>query len=129
MGIYSESYENVFRDEINMNELLKSFLEVADNKDEVLSVDKLMTEDEKFEWETLVKAYDSIDIMHVGKDLKKISKTYQLSRWQEMSILAYVKILEMMMVRAKETGALDMMDDMVPSTSDEHIKYDGSMFG
>ena len=129
MGNYSESYENVFRDEINMNELLKSFLEVADNKDEVLSVDKLMTEDEKFEWETLVKAYDSIDIMHVGKDLKKISKTYQLSRWQEMSILAYVKILEMMMVRAKETGALDMMDDMVPSTSDEHIKYDGSMFG
>ena len=129
MGNYSEIYENVFRDEINMNELLKSFLEVADNKDEVLSVDKLMTEDEKFEWETLVKAYDSIDIMHVGKDLKKISKTYQLSRWQEMSILAYVKILEMMMVRAKETGALDMMDDMVPSTSDEHIKYDGSMFG
>jgi len=129
VGIYSESYENVFRDEINMNELLKSFLEAAEDKSQTLSVEKLMTEDEKFEWETLVKAYDSIDIMHVGKDLKKISKTYQLSRWQEMSILAYVKILEMMMVRAKETGALDMMDDMVPSTSDEHIKYDGSMFG
>ena len=128
MGNYSESYENVFRDEINMNELLKSFLEAADNKDEVLSVDKLMTEDEKFEWETLVKAYDSIDIMHVGKDLKKISKTYQLNRWQEMSVLAYVKILEMMMMRAKEAGALDIMEDMSPSTSDT-AKYNGSMFG
>ena len=128
MGIYAESYENVFRDEINMNELLKSFLEAADNKEEVLSVDKLMTEDEKFEWETLVKAYDSIDIMHVGKDLKKISKTYQLNRWQEMSVLAYVKILEMMMMRAKDAGALDMMEDMTPSTSDT-VEYNGSMFG
>ncbi len=111
-----------------MNELLKSFLKAAENKDEVLSVEQLMTEDERFEWETLVKAYDSIDIMHVGKDLKKISKTYQLNRWQEMSVLAYVKILEMMMVRAKDTGALDMMDDMAPPTTDK-IEYDGSMFG
>jgi len=111
-----------------MNKLLKSFLEAADNKEEVLSVEKLMTEDERFEWETLVKAYDSIDIMHVGKDLKKISKTYQLKRWQEMSILAYVKILEMMMVRAKDAGAIDLMEDMV-SPSDEHLSYNGSMFG
>jgi len=112
-----------------MNKLLKSFIEAAENKEETLSVEKLMTEDERFEWETLVKAYDSIDIMNVGRDLKKISKTYQLDRWQEMSILAYVKILEMMMVRAKDAGALDIMEDMVPSTSDEHIDYDGSMFG
>ena len=111
-----------------MNELLKSFLEAADNKEEVLSVEKLMTEDERFEWETLVKAYDSIDIMHVGKDLKKISKTYQLKRWQEMSVLAYVKILEMMMMRAKETGAIDLMEDMV-SPSDISADYNGSMFG
>jgi len=111
-----------------MNKLLKSFIEAAENKEETLSVEKLMTEDERFEWETLVKAYDSIDIMNVGRDLKKISKTYQLDRWQEMSILAYVKILEMMMVRAKDAGALDMMEDMTPTTTDK-IEYDGSMFG
>ena len=112
-----------------MNKLLKSFIEAAENKEETLSVEKLMTEDERFEWETLVKAYDSIDIMNVGRDLKKISKTYQLNRWQEMSVLAYVKILEMMMVRAKDAGALDIMEDMVPPTTDEHMDYDGSMFG
>ena len=93
-----------------MNELLKSFIEVAESKEKILSVEKLLTEDERFEWETLVKAYDSIDIMNVGRDLKKIAKTYQLKRWQEMSLLAYVKILELMMVRAKEAGALDMID-------------------
>ena len=110
-----------------MNELLKSFIEVAESEEKILSVEKLLTEDERFEWETLVKAYDSIDIMNVGRDLKKIAKTYHLKRWQEMSLLAYVKILELMMVRAKETGALDMMDEMNPS--DEKADYSGSMFG
>ena len=113
-----------------MNKLLKSFLEVADIKEETLSVEKLLTEDELFEWETLVKAYDSIDIMNVGRDLKKIAKTYQLNRWQEMSILAYVKILELMIMRAKDAGAMDMMNELNPSDDPEkQVDYKGSMFG
>jgi hypothetical protein len=111
-----------------MNELLKSFLEAAENKEEVLSVEKLMTEDERFEWETLVKAFDSIDIMNVGKDLKKITTMFQLSRWQEMSVLAYVKTLELMIRRAKDAGALDMMQDMKPPQTTD-MDYSGSMFG
>ena len=101
-------------------------MKLADT-DENLSIKTLMDEGETFEWETLVKAFDSIDIMNVGKDLEKISKTYQLNRWQEMSILAYVKILELMIKRAKESGAMDLMSDMKkPPTNTD---YDGSMFG
>ena len=111
-----------------MNELLKSFLKLAESKDSKLSIEELMSEDERFEWETLVKAYDSIDIMNVGKDLKKISKTYQLSHWQEMAILAYVKILELMMTRAKDAGALDMMNDIKESPPHK-IDNTGGMFG
>ena len=111
-----------------MNELLKSFLKLAESKDSKLSIEELMSEDERFEWETLVKAYDSIDIMNVGKDLKKISKTYQLGHWQEMAILAYVKILELMIKRAKDAGALDMMQTVgTPPTIESD--YSGSMFG
>ena len=110
-----------------MNELLKSFLSLAENKEENLSVGELLTEDERVEWETLVKALDNIDIMNVGNDLKKISKIYQLKRWQEMSILAYVKILEMMMKRAKDSGAMEMMNDIpIPPTQ---IDNTGGMFG
>ena len=115
-----------------MNELLKGFLELAEKNEDALSVESLLSEDERFEWETLVKAYDSIDIMNVGKDLKKLSKTYQLSRWQELSILAYVKILEMMIKRAKEAGAMDMMSDKItkpPKHDASDIEYSGSMFG
>ena len=112
-----------------MNELLESFMKLAEDNETALSIESLMSEDEKFEWETLVKAFDSIDVMNVGRDLKKIHKTYQLERWQEMSILAYVKILEMMIRRAKESGAMDMMDDIKPTTKTNKTEYDGSMFG
>jgi len=111
-----------------MGELIEGFLQAAENKDEVLSVENLMTDDERVEWECLVKCYDSIDIMNIGRDLKKISKIYKLNRWQEMSVLAYVKILELMMTRAKDAGALDIMKEMkAPST--ERIDNTGGMFG
>ena len=113
-----------------MNKLLEGFLELAEDNETQLSIETLMTEDEKFEWETLVKAFDSIDIMNVGKDLKKLHKTYRLKRWQELSILAYIKILELMIKRAKDAGAMDVMDDMKgmkkPKTNTD---YSGSMFG
>ena len=101
---------------------------MAEKDETALSVESLMNEEERFEWETLVKAFDSIDVMNVGRDLKKIHKTYQLQRWQEMSILAYVKILEMMIRRAKESGAMDTLTppDVEPPTRDD---YSGSMFG
>ena len=92
-----------------------------------------MSEDERFEWETLVRAFDDIDIMNVGRDIKKIQKTYKLDRWQEMSILAYVKILELMIKRAKEAGAMDMMKDIKSTPSapkpPKSDTYTGSMFG
>ena len=110
-----------------MNELLKGFLKLAESQDSKLSIHELLSEEEIFEWETLVKAFDSIDIMNVGRDLKKVDKTYKLERWQEMSILAYVKILEMMIRRAKDSGAMDALPpDVKPPSKEE---YSGSMFG
>ena len=41
-----------------------------------LSIQQLLSEEELFHYETLVKAFDSIDVMNVGRDLKKIYKTY-----------------------------------------------------
>jgi hypothetical protein len=111
-----------------MNKLLKGFLKIAESDEKNLSVEGLLTEEERFQWETLVKALDSIDILHVGKDLKKITKTYQLKRWQEMSVLAYVKLLELMMMRAKESGAMDILDDINPSPTTT-IDNTGGMFG
>ena len=84
-----------------MTEIIEGFLEMVAGKEAHLSIQDLLTEDELFEYETLVKAMDSIDVMHVGRDLKKIVRTYKLDRPQEVAIMAYVKTLEMMIKRAK----------------------------
>ena len=42
--------------------------------------------------------------------------------------MAYVKTLEMMIKRAKDSGAIDMMRDALP-VPDNNTDYSGSMFG
>ena len=44
-----------------MNELIESFLKMAEQDETALSVESFMNEEERFEWETLVKAFDSIE--------------------------------------------------------------------
>tara|TARA_R100000152_G_C6730131_1_gene154918 strand:- start:97 stop:432 length:336 start_codon:yes stop_codon:yes gene_type:complete len=111
-----------------MDKIIEGFLAMVENKSEMLSVQELLSEDELFQYETLVKAMDSIDIMNVARDLNKISKTYQLNRAQEVAIMAYVKTLEMMIKRAKDSGAIDMMKDALP-VPENNTDYSGSMFG
>tara|TARA_R110002050_G_scaffold179133_1_gene312522 strand:+ start:266 stop:595 length:330 start_codon:yes stop_codon:yes gene_type:complete len=109
-----------------MNEMLEGFLKAAKDDTQGLNVGNLMTDEEQLQWEILVKAMDSIDIMKIGVDLEKISKTYQLEKWQEMSILAYVKVLEIMVKSAKEASPESFPPEATPPT---HDNYTGSMFG
>ena len=111
-----------------MTEIIEGFLEMVAGKETHLSIQDLLTEDELFEYETLVKAMDSIDVMHVGRDLTKITKTYKMNRSQQVAVMAYVKTLEMMIKRAKESGAIDMMKDALP-VPENNTDYSGSMFG
>ena len=55
-----------------MTEIIEGFLEMVAGKEAHLSIQDLLTEDELFEYETLVKAMDSIDIMYIG-----ITKSYK----------------------------------------------------
>ena len=110
-----------------MNEMLEGFLSKAKDNESALDLKELMTADESLQWEILVKAMDSIDIMYIGRDLEKITKTYQLEKWQEMSILAYVKVLEMMVRQAKENTP-EAFPPEAPQPP-QHDSYTGSMFG
>ena len=113
--------------------MIDGFLKAAEDETKGLNVGSLMTAEEQLQWEILVKAMDGIDIMHIGRDLGKIAKTYQLEKWQEMSILAYVKVLEMMVKAAKENSPesfkLISEQEPEPELEKEQEKYNGSMFG
>ena len=114
-----------------MNEMLEGFLKAAKDETKGLNVAELMSDEEQLQWEILVKAMDSIDIMNIGKDLEKLTKTYQLEKWQEMSILAYVKVLEIMVKAAKEVSPDVFGAPPSPPTlpESEQPTYTGSMFG
>ena len=109
--------------------MLEGFLKAAKDDTQGLNVAELMTDEEQLQWEILVKAMDSIDIMNIGKDLERLSKTYQLEKWQEMSILAYVKVLEIMVKQAKEVSPEAFTQEAPTPPTSEHPTYTGSMFG
>jgi len=104
-----------------MGELLEGFISQFDNDADNVSLEKLMTSDERLEWETLVKCFNDINIVEIAKTVKNIPKVYKLSRHQDLAILAYIKTLEMMVAVAR--------DNMGAQEEQEHSDYDGSMFG
>jgi len=113
-----------------MNEMLDGFLKAAKDENKGLNVGSLMTDEEQLQWEVLVKAMDGIDIMNIGRDLEKIAKTYQLEKWQEMSILAYVKVLEIMVKAAKKASPEAFPpEEMLSPDAPAQDSYTGSMFG
>ena len=90
-----------------------------DDESDTLNIKDLLTEEEVDEWELLVKVLLEIEAGNVGKDIKKISKFYKLQRWQEMSVLAFVKMLEIMFQRSKPhleaiQERMDMLDSINP---------------
>jgi len=111
-----------------MGELLESFIAQFENDKLDLNLKELLSDDERIEWETLVKAFNEIEIMDIANTTKKIPKMYKLTRWQDMAILAYIKTLELMIMNVKASGMKDMPPELtgIPKTSDP---YSGSMFG
>jgi len=109
--------------------MLEGFLKAAKEDEQGLNVGALMSDEEQLQWEILVKAMDGIDIMHIGRDLERLSKTYQLEKWQEMSILAYVKVLELMVKQAKEAAPEAFEPKSGMPEAPTHDSYTGSMFG
>ena len=57
--------------------MLEGFLKAAKEDEQGLNVGALMSDEEQLQWEILVKAMDGIDIMHIGRDLERLSKRCQ----------------------------------------------------
>jgi hypothetical protein len=115
-----------------MGKLLDRFLDLADSDGDILSIAELMSPEELDKWELLVKCFTELHVTTVSKDLKRISKFYKLEKWQEISILALVKMMELMIKEAETEGIT--LDGSNTRTTTLEVKpmdreYDGSMFG
>ena len=81
--------------------LINAFIEsLEEDTDRIDLKDILTKEKDLYLWEKYVAIFDSIDIEDVAGSLKKISAKYKLSREGEITMLAYVKFLEIMVTKA-----------------------------
>ena len=112
-----------------MGELLDGFLAQYDDEDAVLSLKDLMSKEEIEEWELLVKVFNELEITAIGPNLRKVNKFYNLNRWQEMSVLALVKVFEIMLANAK--GRMGEVEKRMAALDKINMELDNTngMFG
>jgi len=76
--------------------MLKEFVKLVDSDDEIVDVKNLFTKADKRKWEKWIEIFESIRIDNVAVGLKQVSETYKLNKTEEITVLAYVKFLELM---------------------------------
>ena len=107
--------------------LIDTFIEgLEEDTDKIDLKDILSKEGDLFLWEKFVDIFDSIDIDDVLGSLKKISAKYKLSHNEEITMLAYVKFLEIMVMKAAMVRGLEM-EHMEEATKPE--EPEGNMYG
>ena len=104
--------------------MIDAFLKLMEDDSKEIDIKSLFKDKkEQISWEKMVNIFETIEIDNVSDGLKTISEKYKLTRQEELSILAYVKFLEMMV--AKVNLAKDMLSKDKPTKKD----YSGSMYG
>ena len=76
--------------------MLKEFVSLVDSNDDIVDVANLFSKAELKKWEKWIEIFESIRIDNVAVGLKQVSETYKLNKTEEVTVLAYVKFLELM---------------------------------
>lgn len=76
--------------------MLKEFVDLVDSDDEIVDVANLFSKADKRKWEKWIDIFETLRIDNVASGLKDVSKTYKLNKTEEVTVLAYVKFLELM---------------------------------
>ena len=109
--------------------LIDTFIEgLEEDTDKIDLKDILSKEGDLFLWEKFVDIFDSIDIDDVLGSLKKISAKYKLSHNEEITMLAYVKFLEIMVMKASIVRGLEM-ERMEEENTTKPKEPEGNMYG
>ena len=103
--------------------MIDAFLKLMDDDTQEVDIKTLFKDKkEQISWEKMVNVFETIEIDNVSDGLRTITEKYKLTRQEELSVLAYVKFLEMMVKKVEI--AKDILKDK-PIKKD----YSGSMYG
>ena len=104
--------------------LIDTFVESLENSETKIDLkDIISKKEDMYIWEKFVDIFDCIELDDVLDSLKKVSAKYKLSHKEEITVLAYVKFLELMVVKA---NIVRQMEDTEKKDTKEP---DGAMYG
>ena len=103
--------------------MIDAFLKLMDDDTKEVDIKTLFKDKkEQISWEKMVNVFETIEIDNVSDGLRTISEKYKLTRQEELSVLAYVKFLEMMVKK------VEIAKDMLKGKATKK-DYSGSMYG
>ena len=80
--------------------ILKEFIALVEGEGDSVDIRELFTDDnERLRWEKMVEVFEHIQIDRINEGLKTVSTKYNLSRDEQVDILAYLKFLELMVIK------------------------------
>jgi len=113
--------------------MIDAFLKLLDDDTNEVDIKTLFKDkEEQHSWEKMVSVFDTIQIDNVSEGLKEVTQKYNLTRQEELTVLAYVKFLEMMVYKVNLAKDIIMQGREVDATVSDDSKsstYSGSMFG
>ena len=113
--------------------MIDAFLKLMEDDAEDIDIKTLFKDkEEQISWEKMVNVFEAIQIDNVPDGLKEVIQKYKLTRQEELTVLAYVKFLEMMVYKVNLARDIIMKGGEVDATVSDDSKsstYSGSMFG
>ena len=113
--------------------MIDAFLKMMEDDTDAVDIKALFKDkEEQISWEKMVNVFEVIQIDNVSEGLKEVIQKYKLTRQEELTVLAYVKFLEMMVYKVNLAKDMIMEGREVDATVSDDSKsstYSGSMFG
>ena len=107
--------------------LIDTFVESLENEEAKIDLKDILTKDKDiYLWEKFVDIYTNIELDDIMDSLKKVSAKYKLVRSEEITILAYVKFLELMVTKA---NIVRHMEDIEEEPKDKKSPPNTRMYG
>ena len=107
--------------------LIDTFIEGLEEDTDKIDLKDILKKEDIYLWEKYVDIFDSIDIDDVLGSLKKISAKYKLSHKEEITMLAYVKFLEIMVMKAAMVRGMEM--EGMEEEPTQPKEPEGNMYG
>ena len=110
--------------------MIDAFLKLMEDDTDAVDIKALFkNKEEQISWEKMVNVFEVIQIDNVSDGLKEVIQKYKLTRQEELTVLAYVKFLEMMVYKVNLAKDMIMKDKGDDESTTKAKSYSGSMYG